>query len=59
MKLDELTVTVNAKFTVDRLTAEGCAKLLSIYLNENAATLKSVENPDGTIELVILGGRDK
>lgn len=54
MKVDELTINVNAKLKVDKLTAEGCAKLLSIYMNDTqGAALRSVQNTDGTIELVI------
>lgn len=36
MKVDELTVEVKAKLTVDKATAEGCLKMVEIYLNNNS-----------------------
>lgn len=36
MKVNELTVEIQAKLTVDKATAEGCLKMVEIYLNNNS-----------------------
>lgn len=59
MKVDELTIKVNAKLDVDRATANGCAKLLAIYLNNTCTSLKAEQNDDGSIELVIVDSGKK
>lgn len=33
MKIDEITVKVNATLSVDQQTAEACLKLVEIYIN--------------------------
>ena len=49
MRADEITVEVKAKLEVSRSTAEGCLKLLEIYLNEHSDSyLCVVRNDDGT-----------
>lgn len=51
MKANELTIEVNAKITVDRSTAEGCLKMVEMYMNNTGAILKETKNGDGTITL--------
>ena len=49
MKAEEITVEVNAKLDVSRSTAEGCLKLVEIYMNEHRDKCVFVtRNDDGT-----------
>lgn len=34
-KISEITVEVKAKLTVDRKTAEGCLKMVEMYVNQS------------------------
>lgn len=47
--VDSLTVNVKAKLDVDRNTAEGCLKLVEIFLNNhNDLVVQGTKNEDGT-----------
>lgn len=53
---DNITVNVNAKLAVDRSTADGCLKLLEIYMNDNRDLRIAVTRlDDGTEEYTIVG----
>lgn len=48
-KFDGITIDVNAKLNVDQNTAEGCLKLVEIFLNDHSDLCVQVtRNEDGT-----------
>lgn len=48
VKLNEITIDVNANLTVDRLTAETCLKLLELYINQTDAMIVVDRLNDGS-----------
>lgn len=59
---EELTITVNAKLSVDKSTAEYCLKMVEIFLNANSDyNILADKREDGKISLALLkagGGAD-
>lgn len=56
VKIDEMTVEVNAKVHVDRRTADACLKLLEIYMNDNSDLRITVTRlEDGTEHYYFIG----
>lgn len=49
MAKTELTVTINAKFGVDRKTAETCLRLVEMYVNANDVYIMCDKSPDGEV----------
>jgi len=53
--IESIAVTINCKMSVDRQTAEGCLKLVEMFLNDNANfSIMSVDNDDGTESLYLV-----
>ena len=48
-KPTELTITVKANLGVDRKTAEGCLKLVELYVNQTGLDVIGRTEPDGTV----------
>ena len=48
MKASEITVDVKANLTVDRGTAEGCLKLVELYVNQTGKRIIGEREEDGT-----------
>lgn len=49
MRIDQVTVNVNAKLDVDEKTAEACLKLVEIYINNHKEIrIQGQMNEDGT-----------
>lgn len=49
MKADEITIEVNAKLDVSKSTAEGCLKLVEIYVNNHPnIKILATKNEEGT-----------
>lgn len=57
MKADNLgiEVSVKAKMTVDKQTAEGCLYLVQIYCNDTGARVRSEMQEDGTRRFSFIG----
>jgi peptide deformylase len=54
MKAEEITIEVKAKLDVSRSTAEGCLKLVEIYMNEHRdQNIHVTRNDDGTMSYEI------
>ena len=49
-KLEELTVEVKAKMTVDKATAEACLKMVELYVNSNPVNLIADKSEDGELK---------
>jgi hypothetical protein len=49
MKVNDITVEVKAKITVDRKTAEACLKLVEMYVNETRNYIKCDRAGDGEL----------
>ena len=49
-KLEELTVEVKAKMTVDRATAEACLKMVELYVNANSVNLMADKSENGEVQ---------
>ena len=55
MRAEELTIGVEAKVDVSRSTAEGCLKLVEIYMNDHRELcIRCDRNEDGTDSLSIV-----
>ena len=51
MKVEDLTVEVKAKISVDRRTAEACLKLVEMYINESGAMIIANKLENGEVAL--------
>ena len=49
-KLEELTVEVKAKMTVDKATAEACLKMVELYVNSNGINLMADKSESGEVQ---------
>ena len=49
MKVEDVTVEVKAKMTVDKRTAEGCLHLVEMFVNDTGA--KIIVNKDASGEI--------
>lgn len=59
MRADEITVEVKAKLEVSKSTAEGCLKLVEIYLNNHRdQCIRYTRNDDGTETYSIVSMED-
>ena len=47
MKVNELTVEVKAKMTVDKRTAEGCLHLVEMFVNDTGAQIIADKDANG------------
>ena len=52
------TVTVPVEIGIDRMTAETCARLVELYVNQNGCELMLHRLPDGRFTLCIGEARD-
>ena len=46
----DLTIEVKAKLTVDRATAEGCLKMVELYVNSNSVNVVAEKSENGELK---------
>lgn len=47
--LEDITVEVKAKLSVDRRTAEACLKMVEMYANDNAEMIETKREKNGEL----------
>lgn len=50
-KENGITVTVNVKMSVDESTANGCLKIVEMYLNQTGGSIRFDKNKNGEVML--------
>ena len=48
--MEDLTLEVKAKLTVDRATAEACLKMVELYVNSNGINLMADKSENGEVQ---------
>jgi hypothetical protein len=57
MKVQDITVEVKAKMTVDRKTAEACLKLVEMYVNESDNYIEFDRAESGELSFRFMEGK--